>query len=78
VGDNAGVRAGAPNDEVIVRIVVERLVVTVDQPAEVVEATVRAELEQRRMSARVQAFVPIFAERAARRRLAGLNGRGPR
>jgi hypothetical protein len=31
---------------------------------------VRDELEHRRASARIQTFVPIFAERAARRRLA--------
>ena len=63
------------DDEVIVRVA--RLLVIVDQPAEVVDAAVRAELEQRRASARIQAFVPIFAERDARRRLAGLNGYGP-
>lgn len=57
-------------DDVVVRIVVERLTVSVGRPAELVEATVRHELEQRRASARIQTFVPIFAERAARRRLA--------
>lgn len=48
----------------------ERLVVLVGQPADVVETTVRDELQQRRASARIQTFVPIFAERAARSRLA--------
>jgi hypothetical protein len=66
------------DDETIVRILVARLLVEVDQPAEVVEATVRVELEQRRASARIQTFVPVFAERDARRRLAGLNGHVPR
>jgi len=44
--------------------------VSVGRPAEVVEATVRDELQHWRASARIQTFVPIFAERAARRRLA--------
>ncbi len=66
------------DDEVTVQVLVARLLVTVDQPAEVVDAAVRAGLEQRRASARIQTFVPIFAERDARRRLAGLNGHGPR
>jgi hypothetical protein len=56
---------------VVVCIVVERLTVSVGRPAEVVEAGgVRHELEQRRASARIQTFVPIFAERAAHHRLA--------
>ena len=58
-----------PEDEMIVRIATERLTVSVGRPAEIVEATVRDELQQRRTTARIQAFVPIFAERAARRRL---------
>jgi hypothetical protein len=66
------------DDETIVRILVARLLVSVDQPAEVVEATVRDQLEQRRVSARIQTFVPVFAERDARRQLSGLNGHIPR
>ena len=58
-----------PEDEMIVRIATERLTVSVGRPAEIVEATVRDELQQRRTGARIQVFVPIFAERAARRRL---------
>jgi hypothetical protein len=58
-----------PEDEVIVRIATERLTVSMGRPAEIVEATMRDELQQRRTSARIQTFVPIFAERAARRRL---------
>ena len=58
------------NDDLVVRITVERLTVSVGRPAEDVEAAVRHELGQRRASARIQTFVPIFAERAARRRLA--------
>jgi len=70
VSDPAAVpRTEKHDDEVVVRIAVERLTVSVGRPAEVVEATVRDELAQRRASARIQTFVPIFAERAARRRL---------
>jgi hypothetical protein len=56
-------------DEVLVRLTVERLTIQVGHPADVVEATVRDELHQRRASARIQTFVPILAERAARLRL---------
>jgi hypothetical protein len=63
-------------DETIVRVTVERLSVVVGRPAEVVEAAVRDELGQRRAKARIQTFVPIFAERAARRRLADDEGGG--
>jgi len=48
---------------------VKRLSLIVSQPPEVVEAVVRDELVRRRASARIQAFVPILTERAARRRL---------
>jgi transcriptional regulator of nitric oxide reductase len=58
------------HDDLVVRVTVKRLTVSVGQAADVVEAAVRDELEQRRASARIQTFVPIFAERAARRRLA--------
>jgi hypothetical protein len=53
-----------------VRVTVEKLTMSIGRPADVVEAAVRDELEHRRASARIQMFVPIFAERAARRRLA--------
>jgi hypothetical protein len=64
-------RAGADedHDEVVVRATVSRLVVTVDAPAEIVESVVRDELGRRRASARIQTFVPILTERAARHRL---------
>ena len=58
-------------DEVVVRVTVGQLSLTVTQPPEVVEAVVRDELQRRRQSARIQTFVPILAERAARRRLRG-------
>jgi hypothetical protein len=61
--------ADEDRDEVIVRATVRRLVVMVEAPVEIVEAVVRDELERRRSSARIQAFVPILTERAARRRL---------
>ena len=48
---------------------VSRLVVTIEAPVEIVESVVRDELGRRRASARIQAFVPILTERAARRRL---------
>lgn len=66
------------DDEGTVKILVARLLVTLDQPAEVVDAAVRAGLEERRASARIQTFVPIFAERDARRQLAGRTGHGSR
>ena len=56
-------------DEVVVRATVRRLVVTTKAPVELVESVVRDELAQRRASARIQVFVPILTERAARRRL---------
>jgi hypothetical protein len=58
-------------DEVVVRATVSRLSLIVGHPPElVVEAVVRDELVRRRATARIQAFVPILTERAARRRLA--------
>ena len=72
-GDDPGEQAPGPEhqeDDVIVRITVERLTVSVGKPADEVEAAVRDELGWRRAKARIQTFVPIFAERAARRRLA--------
>jgi hypothetical protein len=75
--DATAPRTEHPEDDMIVRITVERLTVTVGRPAEIVEATVRDELQQRRTSARIQTFVPIFAERAARRRLKDGGGDEP-
>ena len=71
MADKTDVPAGDSDDqdEVIVRATVSRLVITTKAPAELVESVVRDELERRRGSARIQAFVPIFTERAARRRL---------
>jgi hypothetical protein len=57
------------HDEVVVRATVSRLVVTIKAPPEIVESVVRDELARRRASARIQTFVPILTERAARRRL---------
>ena len=51
------------------RATVSRLVVTIMAPVEIVESVVRDELDRRRASARIQTFVPVFTERAARRRL---------
>jgi hypothetical protein len=57
------------DDELVVRATVARLSLIVGQPFEVVEPVVRDELQRRRASARIPAFVPILTERAARRRL---------
>jgi hypothetical protein len=57
------------DDELVVRATVARLSLMVGQPFEVVKPVVRDELQRRRASARIQAFVPILTERAARRRL---------
>jgi hypothetical protein len=64
------VAIGGRDDDTIVRVASQRLVESVHQPADIVEAAVRDELTKRRRAARIQTFVPIFAERAARRRLA--------
>lgn len=61
--------ADEDQDEALVRATVSRLVVLVEAPVELVESVVRDELKRRRGSARIQAFVPILTERAARRRL---------
>ncbi len=58
------------DDEVLVRVTSERLIDKLGKAPDVVAATVREELERHRGSARIQTFVPIFAERAARQRLA--------
>jgi hypothetical protein len=71
MADPTNVPTGESNehDEVIVRATVSRLVITTKAPVELVESVVRDELERRRGSARIQTFVPILTERAARRRL---------
>ena len=69
MADASDVPAGADEDEVVVRATVSRLVVTITAPVELVESVVRDELERRRASARIQKFVPVLTERAARRRL---------
>jgi hypothetical protein len=61
---------GRRDDDAIVRVTSQRLIESVHQPADVVEAAVRDELAKWRGTARIQTFVPIFAERAVRRRLA--------
>ena len=62
--------ATASDDDSIVRVTTDRLTATLRQPRDTVEATVRDELERRRADSRIQTFVPIFVERAARERLA--------
>jgi hypothetical protein len=71
MADTTDVPAGENDDqdEVIVRATVSRLVITTKAPVELVESVVRDELGPRRGSARIQTFVPILTERAARRRL---------
>jgi hypothetical protein len=61
---------GALDDDKVVRASTERLAEKTAKPIELVEAAVRGELIRRRESARIQTFVPILAERAARNRLA--------
>jgi hypothetical protein len=63
--------ARANRDDVIIAIASERLTNATHKPADEVEAAVRDELTRWRSSARIQTFVPIFAERSARQRLAG-------
>ena len=71
MGGAGTARMSDPDDDVLVRVTSERLVKSLDKPAELVEEAVRDELSRRRETARIQTFVPIFAERAARHRLAG-------
>jgi hypothetical protein len=71
MGATAGDNLGDLDDDVLVRVTSERLVKSLDKPTNLVEEAVRDELARRRESARIQTFVPIFAERAARHRLAG-------
>ncbi len=58
------------DDDSIVRVTTDRLTATLRQPRDTVEAAVRDEFERRRADSRIQTFVPIFVERAARERLA--------
>ena len=60
----------ASDDDSIVRMTTDRLIATLHQPRDTVEAAVRNELERRRADSRIQTFVPIFVEHAARERLA--------
>ena len=62
---------GERDDDKIVRLTAERLSEALDEPEERIVRTVRDELERWRARARIQTFVPIFAERAAKQRLAG-------
>jgi hypothetical protein len=71
MADSGEALLGVQDDNALIRLTSERLAGTVDKSPELVESTVRDELARRRKSARIQTFVPIFAERAARRRLAG-------
>jgi len=59
----------ASDDDSIVCSMAERLAAALGRPQADVERAVRDELERWRATARVQTFVPILAERAARRRL---------
>jgi hypothetical protein len=71
MADSGEALPGLPDDNALIRLTSARLNETVDKSPELIENTVRDELTHRRTSARIQTFVPIFAERAARRRLAG-------
>jgi hypothetical protein len=71
MADSGETLPGLQDDDALVRLTSERLAGAVDKSPELVESTVRDELATWRKSARIQTFVPIFAERAARRRLAG-------
>ena len=51
-------------------VTTDRLIASLHQPRDAVEAAVRDELERCRADSRIQTFVPIFVERAARERLA--------
>jgi hypothetical protein len=62
---------GIRDDDALIRVTSERLTGKFDKPPEIIEDAVRDELARWRESARIQTFVPIFAERSARRRLAG-------
>jgi hypothetical protein len=74
IGQGADMSEGQPvnanDDDSIVRTTTDRLIASLHQPRDAVEAAVRNELERRRADSRIQTFVPIFVERAARERLA--------
>jgi hypothetical protein len=69
-GMSDGQPVDASNDDSIVRVTTDRLIARLHKPRDTVEAAVRDELERRRADSRIQTFVPIFVERAARERLA--------
>ena len=71
MADSGETLPGIQDDDALIRVTAERLARNVDKPPETIVDAVRDELEHRRTSARIQTFVPIFAERAARSRLAG-------
>jgi Protein of unknown function (DUF3562) len=71
MAEQSRAKVATQNDEAIVRATSERLAKALHRPEEDVEPAVRDELTKWRSTARVQTFVPIFAERSARRRLAG-------
>jgi hypothetical protein len=62
-------QSGATDDEAIVRTATERLTDDLGRAPADVEREMRKELGRWRHHARVQTFVPILAERAARQRL---------
>jgi hypothetical protein len=70
MADSGETLPGLQDDDALIRVTSERLTGTVGKPLEIIEDAVRDELARRRKSARIQTFVPIFAERAARIRLA--------
>jgi hypothetical protein len=62
MADATDAHADEHEDDVVVCVTVSRLVITTKAPVEIVESIVRDELERRRASARIQAFVPILTE----------------
>jgi hypothetical protein len=71
VNDTAEPMRSERDDEKLVRLTSARVAEAVHQPADIVEAAVRDAFARWRSTARIQTFVPIFAERTARDRLAG-------
>jgi hypothetical protein len=60
---------GSRSDDEVERIIVDRVAAHVGKSSEAVAEVVRDELSKRRGEARIQTFVPILVERAARARL---------
>ena len=54
----AGQPVNASDDDSIVRLTTDRLIATLHQPRDTVEAAVRGELERRRADSRNQTYVP--------------------